>query len=301
MNRAELEDSVRSCYSTWSATYYDEYYGPNAPYPPMHRDLLRAALREAGVREVLDAGCGPASFLRELAGEGIELYGFDLTPEMVEEGKRVVRALGVPPERIWQGSVLAAESYRRPDGDDAFESAVCIGVLPHVPPEADETVLANLHDAVRPGGLVAVEARNELFALFTLNRFSHRFLLDELVEADSLLERAGSEADALRGALEGLGRYFRLDLPPTRKGKAGEPGYDEILSRAHNPLVLPRLFAAAGFDDVRTLFYHFHALPPMLAAAAPALFGRESLALEDPTDWRGHFMASGFLVLGRRR
>ena len=33
-------------------------------------------------------------------------------------------------------------------------------------------MLANLRDAVRPGGLVAVEARNQLFALFTLNRYS---------------------------------------------------------------------------------------------------------------------------------
>jgi len=32
----------------------------------------------------------------------------------------------------------------------------------------------------------------------------------------------------------------------------------------------------------------------------PGLFLRESLAIEDPTDWRGHFMASAFIVTGRK-
>ena len=48
------------------------------------------------------------------------------------------------------------------------------------------------------------------------------------------------------------------------------------------------------------LFYHYHALPPMLEAAAPELFRRASVAMEDPRDWRGHFMASAFVLVGRR-
>jgi hypothetical protein len=72
------------------------------------------------------------------------------------------------------------------------------------------------------------------------------------------------------------------------------------LSRTHNPLVLKERFAAAGFREVQLLFYHFHCLPPMLEPALPALFRRESLAMEDPHDWRGHFMASAFILAGRR-
>ena len=43
-----------------------------------------------------------------------------------------------------------------------------------------------------------------------------------------------------------LDPFFRMDLPPVRKGKADAPGYDEILSRFHNPLEMPELFKAAG-------------------------------------------------------
>jgi SAM-dependent methyltransferase len=302
MSRSDFEAAVKACYSTWSQSYYEEYYGPKASYPPVHRELIKRLLRAAEVRNLLDAGCGPASFLREVTGEGIDLYGFDLTSEMVTEARNVLAARGVSASHVWQGSVLSPEAYRAPagEGPEAFDAAICIGVLPHIPPEADVPVLRNLGRAVRKGGLVLVEARNQLFALFTLNRYSHQFFLDELIRVDRLKETAGSQADQLATALTDLEKQFRTDLPPVRKGKAGEPGYDEVLSRAHNPLVLKQQFADAGFADVRLMFYHYHCLPPMLAPTMPELFRRESLALEAPDDWRGYFMASAFLIAGRR-
>jgi hypothetical protein len=93
-----------------------------------------------------------------------------------------------------------------------------------------------------------------------------------------------------------------MDLPPIRKGKADEPGYDEVLSRTHNPFVLKEQFESAGFKDVQLYFYHFHALPPMIGSQIPELFRTESLAMEqNPQDWRGYFMASAFLVVGRKK
>jgi SAM-dependent methyltransferase len=271
----EFEQRVKDCYSTWGETYYDEYYGEDAPYPPVHRDLLIHLLRVAGARRILDAGAGPASFLRDLDADEFERAGFDLTPEMVAEANRVLGGRG----EVWEGSVLDRVAYR----GGPYDAAVCVGVLPHVPPEADAAVLANLRDAVRPGGLVVVEARNELFALFTLNRYTFDFFRESLLP-DVPAER-----------LEPLKELLRMDLPPIRSGKADEPGYDEVLSRTHNPFVLRTQAENAGLQDVRTLFYHYHDVPPMLG---PSI--ERSVALEDPEDWRGHFLASAFLVTGRK-
>ena len=276
----DFEQRVRECYSTWSESYYSEYYGDDAPYPAVHRELLIELLREAGPKSVLDAGCGPASFLRDIRGEGWSLHGFDLTPEMVAEAQRVLADDG----EVWEGSVTKAEDFHPPERpDETFDAAVCVGVLPHVPQEADTEVLKNLHGAVRPGGLAVVEARNQLFALFTLNRYTFDFFRDELM-------RGRAEED-----LEPLKERFWMDLPPIRGGKEDEPGYDEVLSRTHNPFVLRQQFEAAGFRDVRTLFYHFHDVPPALGPSIEA-----SVALERPEDWRGHFMASAFLLAGTR-
>jgi 2-polyprenyl-3-methyl-5-hydroxy-6-metoxy-1,4-benzoquinol methylase len=296
--RSAAEAAIQSCYSTWADTYFADYYASATAYPPVHQKLIADLVTASGARTLLDAGCGPASMLRSLTGTGAALYGFDLTPEMVVEARKVMAERGVPANRIWQGSVADPAAFRAPSGGpSAFDAAICIGVLPHVPEALDDMVIANLRDSVRPGGMVAIEARNQLFALFTLNRYSYEFFLKALIAPETIAAIGGGES----APLAQLKERFRTDLPPVRKGKVGEPGYDEVLSRTHNPLVLKERFGAAGFSDVRLLFYHFHALPPMLESAAPELVRQASLAMEaDPSDWRGHFMASAFILTGRR-
>jgi len=300
--RTRAERQVAACYSTWSGRYYDEYYGPGAAYPPVHRDLLRGLVRESGAATLLDAGCGPASFLRDAVDLGCALYGFDLTPEMVDEARAVQAPHGVPAAHLWRGSVLDDDAFRCPsDPERRYDAAVCVGVLPHIPEGEDAGVVRRLAGAVRPGGLVVAEGRNQLFGLFTMNRYSHALVRDDLVRADRLRAAAApEELPGLERALERLESMFRTDLPPVRRGHADEPGYDEVLSRTHNPLLLAEEFRRAGLRDVRILWYHFHPLPPMLAEEAPGLFRRAALAMEDPHDWRGLVMASAFLVAGRR-
>jgi SAM-dependent methyltransferase len=301
-DRVSLERSIRACYSTWAERYYADYYEGEGAYPPVHIEIVRDLLAKAGSKSVLDAGCGPASMLRALEMNGLERFGFDLTPEMVAEARVVLSRQGVPESHIWQGSVLDTAPFdshaARSQGQ--FDAAVCFGVLPHIPADADRTVLQNLHDAVRPGGFVAVEARNALFALFSLNRYSRAFFRDSLVDEAGLCSRSGDEAGALDAALKEIDDRFRLDLPPVRKGHANEPGYDEVLSRTHVPMELQRVAENAGLEEVRLLFYHYHALPPMLEAKVPKLFRRESLRMENPTDWRGYVMASAFILVGQR-
>lgn len=198
--------------------------------------------------------------------------------------------------------MLDDASYHAPDGsvNEGFESAVCVGVLPHIPEECDTHVIENLHAAMKPNGLVILEARNQLFSLFTANRYSYEFVVDELIKAEPMKAEANGESTALSEALDDLKGQYRMDLPPLRRGKEDEPGYDEVLSRGHNPICLKQQFVDAGFKDVEVLFYHFHCLPPMFESRFPEYFRKQSLALENPLDWRGHFMASAFLVVGRR-
>lgn len=190
--RTQIEDSVRRCYSTWSTSYYRDYYRSGAAYPPVHTGIVRDELVKAKAGTLLDAGCGPASMLQDLGDLGLERYGFDLTEEMVAEARRVMSAQGLDDDRVWMGSVLDRDSFRIPAG--GYDAAICFGVMPHIPAEHDETVLRNLTAAVAPGGLVLAEARNQLFALFTLNRYSRDLFRDVLIGEKGLREntRPGS-------------------------------------------------------------------------------------------------------------
>ncbi len=290
-----VEGEVARCYSTWGESYYRDYYGPTAPYPPVHRDLIVSLVNAHGGKRIIDAGCGPASILRHLVAPGRELHGFDLTPEMIVEARRV---MGLPEDQLWVGSVLEPKSYAPSGKASPYDVALCVGVLPHLPEGEEATLIDNLHSAVRSGGLVLVEARNELFSLFTLNRYSWEFMEHQLISYEQLAEGADAEErGALKKALADLKAMFRTDMPPIRKGKKDEPGYDEVVSRLHNPIVLAKQFLARGFRDVKPLFYHFHCLPPMFGSLVPQLFRQQSLAMEkSPEDWRGYFMASAFII-----
>lgn len=297
---SQIEDTIKECYSTWGSRYYADYYESENAYPPVHTDIVRALLAKERPASLLDVGCGPASMLRDITDFGIDLYGFDLTPEMVEEAKKVMSGKGVVADHIWQGSALERECYHNENiALKQFESALCFGVMPHIPAETDQTLLENINASVESGGLIMVEARNELFGLFTMNRPTSELIQSRLIDFDGLKERNPSEEEALDAAQAELNERFRMDLPPLRKGYEDEPGYDEVLSRTHNPFELKAKAESLGMKDVEVLFYHYHALPPMLANHLPQTFKRESIAMENPRDWRGYFMASAFILVGR--
>jgi SAM-dependent methyltransferase len=298
---ASLEQAVAACYATWADDYFERYYGERAPYPPVHADLILDLLERAGVTTVLDAGCGPASFLRHLGDRPLAWHGFDLTPEMVAEARRVAEALGRPEARIWVGSVLDEAAFAPPGVPIRFDGAVMVGVLPHVTAADETAVLRRLARAVAPGGLLIAEARNALFGLFSLNRPSFELFVERLIDWPALTAQASlAERATLDGLREALAARFCMDLPPPRAGRAGERGYDEILARTHIPFELAESARAAGWTEVELRYVHFHALPPMFEPLLPELFRAASLARERPDDWRGLIMASSFLVVGRR-
>ena len=63
----DVEQSIKQCYSTWGTSYYSEYYGADAPYPPVHLDLVRRLVDERKPNRLLDAGCSmPAAADRSI-------------------------------------------------------------------------------------------------------------------------------------------------------------------------------------------------------------------------------------------
>jgi len=51
-----------------------------------------------------------------------------------------------------------------------------------------------------------------------------------------------------------------------------------------------------GFEVKNIYFFHYHRLPPIFQKDDTKLFRKLSDEIEDPTDWRGHFLASSFII-----
>jgi SAM-dependent methyltransferase/uncharacterized membrane protein YbhN (UPF0104 family) len=122
-------------------------------------DTLRAAGIRPGAR-LLDAGCGQGWYVAALRAAGYQVVGVDLAPGQIA----AARALAPGGSGFVAASVLAL-----PFEDGSFDAAFAVNVLHHAGDrDAQDTALAEMSRAVRPGGLVLVHEISTVNPLYRL-------------------------------------------------------------------------------------------------------------------------------------
>lgn len=285
--------SVSSHYDGSAASYADQYDGEklwtNTDYPANYfrLKLVRRLLAESGVTSLYEHGVGDATPLVHIAGDGIRVAGNDVSPEMVRFAKTNLINHGLDPESValldvQDAGALVAERERAGE----FDAVMALGVIPHVQDEVQFVDSMNLF--LRPGGTLLLQFRNSLFSMFTFNRLTKEFILDEL-----LVDVPQSVRDVV---IADLDQRLAVDKPPMRTRPTGD-GYDEILSRFHNPFELSEVVRSFGFFDLKFHWYNYHPAYPMLAAAIdPKTYRQAQMDMEGDTSWRGMFVCSAGLI-----
>ncbi len=146
--------------------------------------LVRERLGDPAAVRALDVGCGSGETDLHLAPELGELYGVDVSPEIVETARSRNPGVGY--------SVYDGE--RLPYDDDAFDLAFAICVVHHVPPPRWQPFVLELARVVRPGGLVTVIEHNPFNPLTRLAVARCAF------DDDAVLLRASTARRLLAGA-----------------------------------------------------------------------------------------------------
>lgn len=282
-----------------SAPTYHEQYDPeliweNAEYPVNYFRLQKVIeiLRREGVQSLYEFGAAEATvMIRIHQALGIPVKGNDLSPEMVRLGQQNLLQHGMDPQAlslvdVTDAGALAAER----DRVGLVDAVIALGVIPHV--ADDDAFVAGMSDFLRPGGTLILQFRNSMFSMFTFNRLTKEFVLDEIMAPVPEVFRNGVAAD--------LDGRLAVDKPPIRRREDGH-GYDEILSKFHNPLELADLVRAHGFEDLRYRWYNFHPAYPMLAGAFdPKEFRQAQIDLEADESWRGMFLCSAGMIIARK-
>lgn len=289
-NNSDEKANVIAHYNDVAATYDRQYDRANLftleKYPANYFRLqnILKCLTECQTRRVYEVGTGEGTPLTAMAKAGFQVAGCDISENMVKATRNKLAESGLDPSTCQVADIENFSSFENQLANGPFDTLIAFGVIPHV--QDDLTALRNMRRIVRSGGKVFIEFRNKLFSLFTFNRKTKEFILDDLLKGVSENVRTVVEKD--------IDGRLALDQPNARLvTSGGKPGYDAIPARFHNPFELPELFAAAGFRNPKIHWYHFHPAPPMLEKEIGNAFREEAIKMEGNTsDWRGNFLCS---------
>jgi 2-polyprenyl-3-methyl-5-hydroxy-6-metoxy-1,4-benzoquinol methylase len=285
--------SVASHYDGSASSYSDQYnedkIWTNEEYPANYFRLkmVRRILSQAGVKSLYEHGVGDATPLVTIAGDGIRVAGNDVSPEMVKVARANMLEHGLDPESIsfldvQDSNAIAVERERA----GSFEAVMALGVIPHVTDDHD--FVSSMDLFINPRGRLLLQFRNSMFSMFTFNRLTKEFILDELIPDVPESVRQVVQTD--------LNQRLAVDKPPLRTRPTGD-GYDEILSRFHNPFELSDVVKSFGYSDLQFHWYNYHPAYPMIAGNVdPKVYRQAQMDLEGDQSWRGMFICSAGII-----
>ncbi|ATO13556.1 SAM-dependent methyltransferase [Micromonospora sp. WMMA2032] len=146
MGAASWIDDTRTSYDTVATSYADLLRDALAgePFQRGILGLFAELVRAQGSGPVADMGCGPGRITAHLHGLGLDAFGVDLSPAMIEVARR-----DHPNLRFEVGSMTRLDL-----ADASLTGLLAWFSLIHVPDEDVPGVLAGFHRALRPGGVV---------------------------------------------------------------------------------------------------------------------------------------------------
>jgi SAM-dependent methyltransferase len=172
---AERRAAVVAAYDAGAATYGDHEYPSDLQREWVARVL--GLIPPGGV--VLDAPCGTGKYFALVAAAGHRVAGVDQSAGMLARAR--ARGIAFSLEQM----ALQDMSY-----EHGFDAVITVDAMENIPPEDWPLVLANLHRAVRPGGLMylTVEEVGQSYVDWAFARLCARGLpavRGELVEGDA--------------------------------------------------------------------------------------------------------------------
>ncbi|MFD7709303.1 class I SAM-dependent methyltransferase [Streptomyces sp. NPDC059785] len=147
-NAGDWLEDTRTSYDTVAESYADQFRDLLDETPEERAFLATFAdqVRAGGGGPVADVGCGPGRITAHLRRLGVDAFGIDLSPGMVEVARR-----DHPDLRFEVGSMTELDL-----GDESLAGLVAWYSLIHIPDDDIGTVLGHFRRVLRPGGPLLV-------------------------------------------------------------------------------------------------------------------------------------------------
>ncbi len=135
---------------------------------------------------ILDIGCGPGIYTRDLMLRGWEVWGMDLSPKMLEVAEQSIADLPEANRAHFSMGQVENLSF----DESFFDAVICIGVVPYV--NSLEKTISEISRVLKPGGFVLFQVSNK-FAPFKMEG-----VLKKLVKSCLRFKRNKDEDDRIR-------------------------------------------------------------------------------------------------------
>jgi ubiquinone/menaquinone biosynthesis C-methylase UbiE len=159
-------EHVRDFFDYDSIKYRTQRY----PVEPRTCDQFSYLARKAYVLEmldqdgpkekgkILDIGCGPGIYAKDLLERGWEVWGIDLSPKMIEVAAQSISDVPEPDRQRAHFSVGQVDALTF--DAEFFDAVICIGVLSYV--ESLENSLSEISRVLKPGGRAVLQLSNKI-------------------------------------------------------------------------------------------------------------------------------------------
>jgi ubiquinone/menaquinone biosynthesis C-methylase UbiE len=139
-----ITQSIRESYDRVADEYALRIFH-ELQHKPLDRELLnRFAAEIIGRGVACDMGCGPGQVARYLRDAGATVFGLDLSPQMIEQARRLN-----PDISFRQGNMMALSL-----GDRTLAGIVAFYAIVNIPKESLPLVFQEMERVLQPGGLL---------------------------------------------------------------------------------------------------------------------------------------------------
>ena len=269
--------------SDYSVDRYTELYKKvrlDKRYPANVKrlEIFLNLLKKYKPKKIVDAGCGAGMPLITIKKKGFNITGYDKAKNMVEEAKKNLKDSRLSPNLIFNDDFENPKLIK----DQTIDCILGMGAFFYA--KDFKKTLRNQTKKLKKNGRMIFSLRNRLFDVATLNDYTKGFL-DELYETKKLKKSWKKKYEKL---FDGFSK--RKDYKIKNIDDEG------VYSLVHNPLTISNELSKIGLKCEGLYFYHFHSLPPVFENFDQLYFRKLSWKMENPTDWRGFLLASGFVV-----
>lgn len=155
------KDLIKQFYNNVASGYHDKRYtskNSTLSYGMLQRKNVVMKLVDSistDGKKLLDVGCGGGSYASEFLQKGYEVYGIDISSEMIEQARKLLSEEGLIQHAHFSQGDIENLSF----SDNFFDVVCSAGVLEYL--ETDDKAVKEIFRVLKPDGIAIITLNNK--------------------------------------------------------------------------------------------------------------------------------------------